>query len=257
MDRLGTYYGFVYEDGKPVGPMKSWTLGRGSEENSIVASGTHYRSGYQKPYTLTGTTGPLEDGRLSVDLKVNYSNGWQCVTMMGCFDPGENSLRGAVTLPDWSQGEFVFKRDPDFVRFYPAPSTIDARARWKFVMTVTLDRIRRQSWSPSYIFKRIKDGKRYMELALRDDYYGKSLNGDEQGEFNDLLSSLYEADARFYASRINTKVCEVTIQYVEVAFGDFYSALTPINTAPLTATPAVSSSWEHESYAWIVTTTTR
>ena len=226
MDRLGTYYGFIYRSGKPLGPMRSWTLSRGSEEDSIFASGTHYQSGYQKPYTLTGTTGPLKDGKLPVDLKVGYSNGWQHITMMGCFDPEENSLRGTATWIDGPQGEFVFKRDPDFVRFYPAPSTIDARVRWKFAMTVILDRIQRELWSPSYILRRIKDGKRYMELALRDDYYGKSLDSDEQGELNDILSSLYEADARFYVSRINVKVCEVTIQYVNNCFWCFCSALT-------------------------------
>jgi len=221
--------------------MRSWTLSRGNEENSIVASGTHYQSGYQKPYTLTGTTGPLEDGKMAVDLKVGYSDGWQHITMMGRFDPEENSLRGTATWIDGLLGEFVFKRDPDLVRFYPAPSTIDARARWKFAMTVILDRVRRQSWSSSYILRRIRAGKRYMELSLRDDYYGKRLDDDEQGEYNDLLSSLYEADARFYASRINVKVCEVTIQYVHGHLCGFCSALTHVNAAPSTVAPAVPS----------------
>ena len=241
VDRLGTYHGFIYMRGKPLGPMRSWTLSRSNEENSIFASGTHYQSGYQKPYTITGTTGPLEDGKIPVDLKVDYSNGWQRITMMGCFDPEENSLRGTATWIDGLLGEFVFKRDPDLVRFYPAPSTIDARARWKFAATVILDRIRRQSWSASYILKRIKDGKRYMELSLRDDYCGKSLDNDEQNEYDVLLSSLYEADARFYASRINVKVCEVAIQYVNGRLWGFCSALTHVNTVPSTAVPAVLS----------------
>jgi len=232
MDRLGTYHGFVYEGGKPRGPMRDWTLNRGSGESSIVASGTHYQSEYHKIYTLTGTTGPLEDGKMSVDLRISYSAGWQEVTMTGHFDLEENSLRGTVEWADGSPGEFVFKRDPDFVRLYPAPSAIDARSRWKFATTVILYRIRRQSWSPSYILKRIKDGKRYMKLALRDEYYGKGLNDEEREEFNTLLASLYGADARFYASRINVKLGEVTIQCVNLITCGVSGQRSPSQTQP-------------------------
>ena len=214
VDRLGPYYGFIYRGGKPLGPMRSWTLNRGSEGNSIVASGIHYHSGYHKLYTLTGTTELFQDGKMPVDLKISYSAGWQDITMTGHFDPGENSLRGTATWEDGILGEFVFKRDPDFVRFYPAPSTTDARARWKFATAVILDRIRRQSWSTSNILERIKNGKRYMELALRDKHTGKDLNDEELNEYCNLLSSLYEADARFHASRIKIKLSEITIQYV-------------------------------------------
>ena len=153
---------------------------------------------------------------MRVDMNIGYPAVWQDITTTGHFNPEEGSIRGAVTWQDGAVGEFVFKRDPDFVRFYPAPSTTDARARWKFVTAVILDRIRRQSWSPSYILKRIKDVKRYMELGVRDEHYGKRLNDDERREFDGLLSSLYEPDARFYASRINIKLSQVTIQYVDV-----------------------------------------
>ena len=214
MNRLGTYYGFIYEEDEPLGPMIKWTLNRGGEENSLVASGTHYHSGYHKVYTLTGTTGALEAGKMRVDLKIGYAATWMGITMTGHFDPEENSLRGTIKMSDGTPGGFVFKRDPDFVRLYPVPSSIDARARWKFATTVILDRIRRESWSPSYILKRIKDGRRYMELALRDEYYGKELNDDESDEYVGLFSSLYEADARFYASLINIKLSKVPIQYV-------------------------------------------
>ena len=135
--------------------------------------------------------------------------------MAGHFDPEENSLRGTVTWEGGKMGEFVFKRDPDFVRFYPAPSTIDAYARWKFATAAILDRIRRQSWSTSYILKRIKDGKRYMELAIRAGHYGQGLDDDESDEYNNLLASLYEADSRFYSSLINIKLSGIPIQYVD------------------------------------------
>ena len=206
MNRLGTYHGFVYFGGKPLGPMRSWTLNRGSEENSIIASGTHYQSGYRKAYTLTGTTGPLEGGKTPMDLKIDYVGRWPCITMTGHFDPEENSLRGTATLLDGNFGEFVFKRDPDFVRLYPAPSAIDARTRWKFATRVILDRIRRESWSTSYILKRIKVGKRYMELAIKEEPSWNTFDGGELDEYRNLLSSMYEADARFYAPRISANI---------------------------------------------------
>ena len=216
MNRLGSYYGFIYEDQVPFGPMKKLTLNRGNEENSIVASGTHYDWGYHKTYTITGTAGPLEGGKMPVDLKINHASMWLDIRLTGYFDPEENSLRGTMTMSDGGSGEFVFKRGPDFVRLYPAPSIIDARERWKFATTVILDRIRRESWSPSYILKRIKDGKRYMELVIRDEYYGKELDDDhEYDEYCGLVSSLYESDARFYASLINIKLSKVPIQYVD------------------------------------------
>ena len=213
-DRLGTYHGFIYGSGKLIGPMIKWTLNRGSGERSIAASGTHYHLGYYKVYTLTGTIGSLEGGKMPVDLKIDYAGVWQGITMTGHFDPEENSLRGTTT----GGGEFVFKRDPDMIRLYPAPSTINARARWKFATRVVLDRIRRQSWSPFYILKRIKDGKRYLQLALRC-YYGKRLDDDERSELYDILPSLFETDGRFYASRINIKLNRVTIQYVDGLLG--------------------------------------
>ena len=226
IDRLGTYYGFIYDETKPTGPMIMLTLNRGSEEYSITASGTHYRSGYHKTYTLIGTTGTLEDGQMQVLMTVDYVATWGGLAMVGYFDPGENSIKGILTFSDGTTGEFVFKRNQDFVRLYPAPSIIDARTRWKFATKVILDRIQRQSWSPSYILKRIKDRKRYMDLSLRYEYYGKKLDGDESDEYYDLVSSLYDTDARFYASLINIKLSKVPIQYVNGHSSYLRSALT-------------------------------
>ena len=215
VNSLGTYYGFIYMGDEPLGPMIKWTLNRGGGENSIVASGTHYLAGFHKTYTLTGTTGTLESGKMRVDLKISYAAIWMGINMTGYFDPEGNSITGTMTMSDGTSGEFVFKRDPDLVRLHPPPSTMDAHARWKFATTVVSNRIRRRSWPLSYVLKRIKDGKRYMELALREDYYGKELDDEETEEYNDLLSSLYEADARFYASLINIKLSKVPIQYVD------------------------------------------
>jgi hypothetical protein len=194
--------------------MVKWTLHRGIEENSILATGAKYFAGYCKAFEIAGTVKPFEGGKMRVDLKINYAAMWLGINMTGCFDQDENSLRGTISMSDGTRGEFVFKRDPDFVRLYPAPSTVDARARWKFATAAVLDRIRRQSWSPSYILGRIKNRKRYMRLAIRDEYYRRPLDDNETDEYDDLLSSLDENNAWFYASLINIKLSEVPIQYV-------------------------------------------
>lgn len=227
LDRLGTYYGFIYEDEKPLGPMIKWSLNRGSEENSITASGTHYQMGYRKTYTVTGSTGPLEGGKMPVELEVNYASMWLSICMTGYFDLEENSLRGTMEMSDGTPGEFLFKRDPDFVRCYPAPSVIDARERWKFAAAAILDDIRRRSWSSSYILQRIKDGKRYIELSIRDGYYGQDLDDDETKEYDHLISSLYDSDSRFYASLINIELSEVPIQCVRGRLSPFLTKAHP------------------------------
>ena len=225
MNRLGTYYGFINEDQEPSGPMIKWTLNRDSEENSIVASGTRYYSGHHEIYTITGTTGLLEGGKMQVDLKVAYMPNWRTTNLAGHFNLEENSIKGTITTSEGAQGEFVFKRHPDFVRFYPAPSIIDAKERWKFAMKVIRNRIQRESWNPSYILKRIKDGKRYMDLAIRRDHYGRKLDENENDEYDRLFSSLYESDVRFYASLIKIKLGKVPIQYVDSCLQGSRSAL--------------------------------
>lgn len=184
-------------------PMIKYIFRKGEEDNTFVASGTHYRCGMFKNYEITGKWSPAsEDGKVPVEMKSVYLTKWSDIELTGVFDPEENSLRGTlVFLSSGTKGEFVFKRDPNLVRFYPAPSVIDARKRWEFATKSVLDRIRREAWSPAYILKRIRDGKRYKELSLRFNY-GRPLAGEEWTEFNSFFSTLYEADARFYASLI-------------------------------------------------------
>ena len=196
--------------------MITLTLTRGEDENSLVASGTHYRAGDHKTFTVTGKFGTSgEDGMTPVDLKFSYASIWLGVELTGKFDPEENSLRGTLKLESGTvDGYFVFKRSPDFVRFYPSPETITARKRWEFAITAVLDKIRRNSWSSTYILKRIKDGKRYMEMSIRGFHYGKKLNDDELDEYFNLYSTLLAGDAQLYAALIKIRLAAVPIQWV-------------------------------------------
>lgn len=183
--------------------MTKYTFSKGEEENTLVATGTHYQRGILKHYVFTGRWSPaLEDGKIPMEMKNVNITKWASMELTGVFDPEENSLRGTLVYSSMrTKGEFVFKRDPSLVRFYRAPSVTNARERWDFAITLVLDRIRREAWSPVYILKRIRDGKRYKELSLKT-HYGRHPTRDEFRELLCFFPVLYEADARFYTSLI-------------------------------------------------------
>jgi len=187
------------------------SLIKGDEGNAFTATGTHYRCGQFMDYKITGKwSPPSEDGKIPVELKIIYTSRAN-FELTGVFDPEENSLRGTMRIPACNvTGEFVFKRNPEFVRLYPAPSVISARKRWEFAMTAVLDRVLREAWSPAYFLKRIRDGKRYKDLSLRA-YYGRTLDEDGVAEFLSIFPVLYEADARFYASLIRINLSKTPI----------------------------------------------
>ena len=191
-------------------PMIKLTLNKGEGENNFFAAGSHFRGSWYKHCKVTGNWSPKwENGKIPVEFRIVYGSmdtDWANAELRGLFDPTEGSLRGTTTMPNSIlTGEFVFKRSPDFVRFYPAPSLIDARKRWEFATTSVLDRVRRQAWSFKQIHKKLRDGQRFVELTLRDSYYGMDLAMDEEEELLALFPALYEADAQFYASLIEFK----------------------------------------------------
>lgn len=193
--------------------MIKFTLSKGEAEHAFIAAGAHYRGSRYKHCKIAGNWSPLlEDGKIPVEIKITYRSGdWADTELRGAFDPEENSLRGTMIMPARGfTGEFVFKRDPNFVRFYPAPSTINARKRWEFAITSVLDLTRRQAWSSDHILKRFSDGKRYMGFTLRG-YYGRRLTKAEEEEYRSLFPSIYEADAQLYASLINAKLRQTPI----------------------------------------------
>lgn len=180
--------------------MMKFTFSKGEGEGTFVAAGVHYRDGRYRDYKIAGNWSlPLGDGKIPVEMYLND------VTLLeGVFDPEENSMRGTTG----TVGGFVFKRDPDFVRFYPSPSNVNARTRWEFATTSVLDRVRQQAWSLQRILKKIKVGRRFMELTLRQ-YYGRYLEEEEFDEFFTLFPGL--SDTRFYRSIINLRLKETTI----------------------------------------------
>ena len=183
---------------------------KGASEHRFFAFGAHYRRGKYENYRIIGNWAPSSaDGTIPVQLKITYSttDGDNITTdgdnieLKGTFNPKLNTLRGTSYMPFSKRtGEFVFKRDPDIVRFLPAPSTMTARRWWRFATTSVLDDVRREASSLMRINKRIKDMERFMELTLIESYYGIDLDVDEEDELLLLFLDLDEADVRFCAS---------------------------------------------------------
>jgi hypothetical protein len=184
------------------------TLYKGEGESSFVANGTHFRESWYKKCKLTGDWSPRRrDGKIPVEFKVIYGSremDWSNTELRGLFDPVENSLRGTTEMPNSKfTGDFVFKRDPEFVRFYPTPSVINPQKRWEFATTSILDRVRQQAWSSKKIVKKLTDGRRFVELTLKESYHGMDLDKGEEEELLALFPGLYEGDAQFYASLLD------------------------------------------------------
>ena len=209
--------------------MMRFSLSKGEGERTFLATGAHYKTDYED-YQITGTWGPLsEDGKIPVEFKIAYStSAWFNIDLKGAFDPEENSLRGTAASEEFPE-EFVFKRDPDLVRFHPAPSGVNARKRWEFVKTLILDRVRRQAWSFKQILKKLKDRKRFIELTLTRHNW-TSMTRDEEQEHGVLTFGLREEDVRFYASIINVRLSK-TVQFPYVAVPEPHSSaiLTVMN----------------------------
>ena len=191
--------------------MIKFTLTKSERDRAFVASGEHFRGAVCERHTIVGHWSPHLRGRKTpVKLQIAYDTAFHSIVVLrGVYDPEENSLRGTTTtLATNLEGEFVFKRDPDFVRFYPAPSVANVRELWNFALTSVLDRVRRQAWSSSHILKRAKDGRRLVELGVRI-CCGRDLTEDEAEELLTLLPGLYEADTRFYASLIRINMNKI------------------------------------------------
>jgi hypothetical protein len=197
VDRLGVYYRFIYESGRPVGPMMKFTFSKGKGEHTFVAAGSHFRDSWYKPYKVAGSWIPQPDGdKIPVEFKIMYALvDWKNTKLKGLFDPDENSLRGTMSAPiSKLKGEFVFKRDLDFVRLYPAPSVTNPHRRWEFITTSVVDHFHRQIWSRKRILRTINDGKHSVELTLKESQYGMDLPTEEEEELLALFPCLYKSD---------------------------------------------------------------
>jgi hypothetical protein len=200
------YYGFIYEGARAGNPMVKFTFIKGEGEDTFVAAGAYYENGRYWDYKIAGNwSPPLEDGKIPVKMKMD-----EYIVLEGTFDPEENSMRGETTESFGIPRVFVLKRDQDFVRFYPAPCVVNARARWEFATTSVLDRIRQRAWSSKRILKKMKDRRRLTELTLRE-HCGRPLRKEERDELSTFSPGLYESDTQFYCSLINLHLKKIAM----------------------------------------------
>ena len=206
--------------------MMKFSLSKSEGGYTFLAAGAHYRYFSYESYQITGTWGlPSEDGKIPVEIKITYcGKSWlDIVGLKGVFDPEESSLKGAAASNTIFPEEFVFKRNPDFVRLYPAPSAINALERWVFVKTSIMDRVRRQAWSSKRILKKLKDRKRFIELSVKlCDSTVMSRDEDEAEEYEALTFHLCVDDLQFCASIINVRLSK-TIRFPYVTVPESYS----------------------------------
>jgi hypothetical protein len=192
--------------------MLTFTLSEGAGERKLVADSKGYVHGEHKEEKFIGTWAPpSEDKKVAIDLDVTKDTtrpGF--IKLKGSFDPKEDSLRGDVVLSSGEEiGEFVFKRDADFVRFYPAPSKVNASTRWEFALRSVRDRVSRQAWSSDRILKRIEIGKQFMELLLK--FHCGMGTQDDETAYHDLSFGFDEADVQFYDFMVKASLSKTVI----------------------------------------------
>jgi hypothetical protein len=93
----------------------------------------------------------------------------------------------------------------DILRFRPSPKAFrenKPRALWDYAIKAVRDRVRRSRLSSSYVAERRGDRQRFLDLAKRMWYCGRSLNREEVDEHGRILQRLRWTDARFYMSMI-------------------------------------------------------
>jgi hypothetical protein len=192
--------------------MITFTVSKGAGERELVGDTKGYIHGEHKEEKFIGNWSPPSgDGRISIELEVTVDTmGPALIKLKGFFNPEDQSFRGEVVLSsDEGIGEFVFKRDADFLRFYPAPSEVNAHTSWEFAMRSVLYRVGRRAWSAERILHRIDVGKRFMELLLKF-HCGMGTQDDEKA-YHDLSFGFDEEDVQFYDFMVKASLGKTVI----------------------------------------------
>lgn len=175
--------------------MIKFTFGEGEDERTFVATG----DGRYKDCKISGKWHtPREESVIQVTLNITHitTDKWD-TELRGVFDREYGTLKGTMAMPFLRiEGEFVFKRNPESVRFCPSPSTADGPKRLKFAGTSVLELGHKNlPWSPKQITDHVRGRFRLLELTFWE-HYRRSLTDAEMEELSDLYSHLDEEDIR-------------------------------------------------------------
>ncbi|KAF8647842.1 hypothetical protein AX16_006510 [Volvariella volvacea WC 439] len=103
---------------------------------------------------------------------------------------------------------FRFTRTPAFEQRYRPTSAAykenTARARWDFAIQATLHAVRRKRWSPKLLIERIREGRRFIELSVKDEMYtseytpSQPLDDNEIEEWSQLRRNMHPQSAQVW-----------------------------------------------------------
>lgn len=121
---------------------------------------------------------------------------------------------GSEIDPKTHQGSFILKRTPAILMcFRPAPAIFKrnhARALWSFALSAVHYHVGKKAWSKRYFEQRRVAKKRFLELYIRDNHFGRPLEQSESTELAHIRNKLTAADSRFYHSLAEYQVRRMT-----------------------------------------------
>jgi hypothetical protein len=211
---LGPWNGFMYRKIVPTFPsrgMISVTLRPSSSEDQRFEGSSRSNLG---DFTVSGKCSLGEtEGTIDISMKREFVEHHPTQYWEGQMDMDTETIMGTWGFdPDSTthHGTFILKRTaPEDLRFRPAPVTFDTdkvHSLWKFALTAIEARVRCLTWSWSYFKERRDNRKRFIELYIRNGYFGCPLSPDELWEFRRVRQTLTSADSRYYHSLANYQV---------------------------------------------------
>lgn len=194
-------------------PKFSFIIKRNSVENSIDATGAMHIGGYRAAFDLDGYSPPEVNGIVTMNFRLKFSSLLPEMNFDGKLDVEERTIRGTWTSSDLN-GDFVFKREVDLIRYYRPPALFHGdpsgyrpgRIRWEYAKTWVQYTVRRKLWSKQFFLDRLEAKNRYIDLSIRVYHFGKALTLPEQVEMQTLHRFLDPADVRLYTSLINARI---------------------------------------------------
>jgi hypothetical protein len=193
----------------------------------FTAQGVNY---VREKWQLTGECNPAESNSEKFFItwqskQTDYPDEY----FEGVFDTASKSIVGSCSPEEhattFSNGAYLSQQPPEVLVCRPHPGlladdpelgTNRYRSLWRFALDAVLLQVRRKMWSWSYFRYRRNNRKRYLELKIRSDCYGKPLADEEIMELFAVQKTLLPADARCLLSqavKASTNIIHMYVSY--------------------------------------------
>jgi Vacuolar sorting-associated protein 13, extended-chorein len=216
---LGPWHGFTYEQGEtiPSDGMTSMDFSLDKVTDNELHFQTSGRAN-DSNFTVVGKCTPGDTESLinlswTQTFPVRYSPSyWQ-----GKWDESTDTITGtsgSEADADEHSLIFILKRTaPEYLRFRPSPEDFQedkVDALWTYACSAIRDQVRRKFMSWEYLEARRDNRKRFIELYIRDNAFGRDLDEEEDEELDELRASFTTADSRFYHSLAEYQIRKTT-----------------------------------------------